>query len=171
MSRTQDSAQKKDEKIFEALDASLFRSRFDWLERFVNIRLRHSSPTQFPMLFFLSISLSLSTTTRDTDQSKIYSHTRKQLTFLILTFKEGIPFVVAHFGFDQLDKNIVPPFTFFLARAFHKRRPIGRLYENRIDMTSDLFSVSYFYDVGHVDACLRYRLWLLTKRKTTKFPV
>lgn len=65
------------------------------------------------------------------------------LTFLILTFEEGIAFVVANFGFDQLHENIVPPLGLLLTRAFHERRSVGRLDENRVRVTGDLLGIGY----------------------------
>ena len=88
----------------------------------------------------------------------------KKLTFLILTFEEGISLVVSNFGFDQLDKHIVPPFALLLTCALHERRPIGRLNENRVGVTRDLFSVRYLDAIRHVDAGLRYRLGLGTEK-------
>jgi hypothetical protein len=76
--------------------------------------------------------------------------------------------VVANFGFDQLHENIVPPLTLLLARALHESRPIRRLYEDGVDMACDLFSISYLDNVRHVDAGLRYRLGLRTKKKNKK---
>jgi hypothetical protein len=97
----------------------------------------------------------------------------KQLTFLILTFEEGIPFVVANFGFDQLHENIVPPLTLLLTCALYESWSIGRLYEDRVDMAGDLFSISHLDDVRHVDAGLWYRLGLIAteKKDTKKCPV
>lgn len=62
---------------------------------------------------------------------------------MILTFEEGIPFVVANFGFDQLHENVVPPLGLLLARALHECRPIGRLDENRVRVTGDLLGIGY----------------------------
>jgi hypothetical protein len=84
-----------------------------------------------------------------------------------LTFEEGIPLVVSNFGFDQLHQNVVPPLALLLACALNERRSVGRLNEDRVDMAGDLFGVSNFDDVGHVDAGLRYRLGL----SMTKIPV
>lgn len=86
-----------------------------------------------------------------------------KLTFLILTFEEGIPLVVADFGFDQLHENVVPPLRLLLARALDERRSVGRLDEDRVGVTGDLLGIRHLDDVRHVDARLRYRLRLLAK--------
>lgn len=131
-----------------------------WLrcEYFYSIRLCHSIPTRF-QLFFLSLHHRTREIETPIDQKSI-----RRLTFLILTFEEGISLVVSNFGFDQLHKNVVPPFALLLARALNERWPIGRLYEDRICMASDLFGISHFDDIWHVDAGLRYRLDLWSER-------
>lgn len=85
-----------------------------------NIRLCHSIPTQFPSAVSHSRPRHWSIKANTRNQ-------RPQLTFLILTFEEGISFVVANFGFDQLHENVVPPLGLLLARALHERRPVRRL--------------------------------------------
>jgi hypothetical protein len=60
----------------------------------VHIRLCHSMPTRIPRL-----ARARDGGDRDTDQSsnKQSGQTRTKLTFLVLTFEEGIPLVVANF--------------------------------------------------------------------------
>lgn len=145
----------------------LLRIQFYWIVALINIRLCHSIPTQFPYVsLMLACLLAFGSMwrDRDTDQSKNTRNQtnvqQRQLTFLILTFEEGIPFVVANFWFDQLHKNIEPPFWFFLTCAFHERRSIGCLDEDGVNMSSDLLGISYLNYIRHVNARLRNRLGL-----------
>lgn len=128
-----------------------------------SIRLCHSIPTQIPIRS-LSLCLFVSRANRDTDQSNPIPKQQIKLTCLRLTFEdEGIPFVVASLWFDQLHENVEPPLWLLLTRALDKRRSIGRLNKDRVDVSRDLFRIGHLNHVRHVDARLRNRLRLHTR--------